>query len=300
MWSVLMRKRASFQRTVSLSVLFLTIACFCLGVNGNPSLINIFWNTTNPMFRIDNNDNVFDINMGNHPFQYDQANIICPTYPLGTPHLSMERYIIYMVSREEYENCHIGNPHPRVIAVCNKPHDIMYVTITFRSFTPTPGGLEFKPGHDYFFISTSTQHDLHRRFGGRCSTNNMKIMFKVAQNKLPPPPPSSSSSSKPDQRVISPYYGQERTTILGRDSDIHHDNSDGDTLLFSDIDSNSLEGHHISERRHSEDEKLKYFAKTAIKQEASVMKSASSVVFSTPPLQVLMSILVISFARAVL
>ncbi|TRY69963.1 hypothetical protein TCAL_04888 [Tigriopus californicus] len=159
-----MGKRASSDWTVPVRLLLvLVIVCLVPSANGTQSLINIFWNTTNPMFRIDNTDNVFDINMGNHPFQYDQANIICPSYPAGTAPLDMERYIIYMVSREEYENCHIGNPHPRVIAVCNKPHEVMYVTITFRSFTPTPGGLEFKPGHDYFFISTSTQHDLHRR-----------------------------------------------------------------------------------------------------------------------------------------
>ena len=38
---------------------------------------NIYWNTTNPMFRIDNTDNVIDINKeDNLPTEYDQANII--------------------------------------------------------------------------------------------------------------------------------------------------------------------------------------------------------------------------------
>lgn len=120
----------------------------------------------------------------------------------------------------------------------------MYFTITFRSFTPQPGGLEFQPGQDYYFIckyclslfiillscglrsilifnflwtavthnnrnkgsagreaekalqsnrfpqfsnvkilscfsATSSKDDLHRRIGGRCSTNNMKVVFKV-------------------------------------------------------------------------------------------------------------------------
>merc|ERR1711953_625450 len=57
----------------------------------------------------------------------------------------------------------------------------MYFTITFRSFTPTPGGLEFRPGHSYYFISTSSRDDLHRRVGGGCSTHNMKMIFKVHQ-----------------------------------------------------------------------------------------------------------------------
>ena len=60
----------------------------------------------------------------------------------------------------------------------------MFVTITFRSFTPTPGGLEFQPGKDYYFISTSTPDDLHNRFGGRCTTHSMKVIFKVVDNSI--------------------------------------------------------------------------------------------------------------------
>lgn len=57
----------------------------------------------------------------------------------------------------------------------------MYFTITFRSFTPQPGGLEFHPGKDYYFISTSTgsPDGLERKVGGRCATHHMKITFKV-------------------------------------------------------------------------------------------------------------------------
>ena len=145
---------------------------------------NIYWNTTNPMFRIDNTDNVIDINAeGNLPTEYDQANIICPRYRKGTRQADIEKYIIYNVSRDEYENCRIVNPNPRIIAVCDKPYDLIYFTITFRSFTPTPGGLEFKPGVDYYFISTSSRSDLYRQIGGRCTSHNMKLVFKIADNR---------------------------------------------------------------------------------------------------------------------
>merc|ERR1711971_1321898 len=60
---------------------------------------------------------------------------------------------------------------------------LLHFTITFRSFSPTPGGLEFHPGQDYYFISTSSSADLHRRVGGGCSTQNMKMIFKVSNNK---------------------------------------------------------------------------------------------------------------------
>lgn len=86
---------------------------------------------------------------------------------------------VLQVSKEEYETCRITNPSPRVIAICDKPFKTMYFTITFRPFTPQPGGLEFHPGRDYYFISTSSKEDLHRRIGGRCTTHNMKVVFKV-------------------------------------------------------------------------------------------------------------------------
>ncbi|XP_013772045.1 ephrin-B1-like isoform X3 [Limulus polyphemus] len=144
-------------------------------------LDDIYWNASNPIFRIDNTDHIIDVNKGNIPFEYDQVNIICPVYSPGTQEEDVERYIIYNVSKEEYDSCRINNPNSRVIAVCDKPHQLMYFTITFRSFTPQPGGLEFKPGQDYYFISTSGGgHDqLHQRMGGRCATHNMKIIFKV-------------------------------------------------------------------------------------------------------------------------
>ncbi|KAL0268708.1 UNVERIFIED_CONTAM: hypothetical protein PYX00_010537 [Menopon gallinae] len=130
-------------------------------------------------FRIDNTDHIIDVNKGNIPFEYDQVNIICPVYTPGTHEEDAEKYIIYNVSKEEYDTCRITNPNPRIIAICDKPYKLMYFTITFRSFTPQPGGLEFQPGQDYYFISTSSKDDLHRRIGGRCSTHNMKVVFKV-------------------------------------------------------------------------------------------------------------------------
>ena len=48
----------------------------------------------------------------------------------------------------------------------------------FRSFSPSPMQMEFKPGQSYYFISTSSDRDIHRRVGGWCSTKNMKMIFR--------------------------------------------------------------------------------------------------------------------------
>lgn len=86
------------------------------------------------------------------------------------------------MSKEEYDSCIITNSNARIIAICDRPHSVgRYFTITFRSFTPQPGGLEFKPGQDYYFISTSTgsPEDLNNRQGGSCASSHMKVTFKV-------------------------------------------------------------------------------------------------------------------------
>jgi hypothetical protein len=80
------------------------------------------------------------------------VHIICPVYEPGTYENETERYIIYNVSKVEYETCRITNADPRIIAICDKPQKLMFFTITFRPFTPQPGGLEFLPGNDYYFI----------------------------------------------------------------------------------------------------------------------------------------------------
>ena len=140
----------------------------------------VYWNSTNTMFNSDTAQNILDVNQNNLPWEYDQLNIICP---LGTS----EKHIIYSVSKEEFDSCRVSNPKPKIVAVCDRPERFKYFTITFRSFSPTPGGLEFKPGQSYYFVSTSTRKDLHRRVGGYCSTHNMKMIFKVGLMKAAEP-----------------------------------------------------------------------------------------------------------------
>ena len=172
---------SSSSRRAASSVLALLLQLVA-ATSSTTHVHNIHWNASNPMFRIDRTDNIIDINGGNHPWEYDQVNIVCPMYKPG--HVGgMEKYIIYSVSKEEYDSCRITQPSPKIVALCNQPHTRMYFTITFRSFTPTPGGLEFTPGRDYYFISTSSRSDLHRRVGGSCSTHNMKVVFRVAPAK---------------------------------------------------------------------------------------------------------------------
>ena len=193
----------------------------------------VHWNTSNPIFRIDNTDHIIDVNRGNKPWEYDQVNIICPVYRPGTHQDDIETYVIYSVSKEEYDSCRITNPNPRVIAICNKPHELMLFTITFRSFTPTPGGLEFQPGEDYYFISTSAKGDLYRRVGGHCSSHHMKMAFKVANNQND----DRSTTSRPARPVVNiPRQTSNVYSDVNDDTDVDVDARSNETDNSNDAD----------------------------------------------------------------
>ena len=162
------------MKNLNISSYFLSVLVSAALVSGS-KVRNVYWNTTTASFS--DKPMIVTVNEGNLPWEYDQLNLICPKD-------SVEEHVIYSVDREEYEDCRVRGPRPRIVAVCNRPERFMYFTITFRPFTPTPGGLEFRPGREYYFISTSSRRDIHRRVGGWCRSHNMKMMVRVADDVL--------------------------------------------------------------------------------------------------------------------
>jgi hypothetical protein len=63
-----------------------------------------------------------------------------------------------------------------------------------------------------YYPATSSREDIHRRIGGRCTTDNTKVIFKVfggdeshrttatpAKNEKPPPAPDSDGREEPPE-----------------------------------------------------------------------------------------------------
>ena len=99
--------------TLLLYVIFMHIPTFA---EAERKKLEVHWNSSNPIFRIDNTDNVFDINKGNAPWEHDQVNIMCPYYEPNVqndPNVEKEKYIIYIVSKEEFDTCRIQTSMPR-------------------------------------------------------------------------------------------------------------------------------------------------------------------------------------------
>ncbi|GAV04331.1 hypothetical protein RvY_14628 [Ramazzottius varieornatus] len=212
-------------------------------------LPDVYWNSSNPIFRIDNTDHIIDVNKS--PQEYDRVNIYCPRFPRhqsGGVTTSIDAgqnksgndgyYIIYNVSKEEYESCSVTNPSARRMVVCDNPSSdrLSYVTITFRPYSPTPNGPEFHAGHDYYFITTSTgtEAGLDNKFGGRCSSHNMRLVFKVAGGaettdnddgtqrfpppviRLPLPEPKPSYETVTITQDVPIVFSSPRRTHFGR------------------------------------------------------------------------------------
>lgn len=172
-----------------------------VGLTRDP--INIYWNSSNPIFS--STSPSIEVNRDTGPWQFDQINLICPTGPRVT-----EQHIIYSVSQDEFEACEVWSPAPKIVAVCDKPTNFLYFTITFRYFSPSPRQLEFKPGETYFFVSTSSRTNLESREGGFCSSHNMKMQFRIAESPVEAKIPKSLLRNLPVPTAFWSKYWRSR------------------------------------------------------------------------------------------
>ncbi len=146
-------------------------------------------------------DRIIDVKLG------DFLNIICPTYsfnenPQQQPYAMQQKiaeyHTIYRVSRQEYDECkikHIELKQP--ILKCDRPSESVKYTLYISKFSPVPDAIEFSPGQEYYFISTSNGlfSGLNNAQDGTCKSNNMKIIIRV-QDESPKKPPRTSPSTK--------------------------------------------------------------------------------------------------------
>ena len=133
----------------------------------------VYWNTSNPMFSSSFAQNLIIVNEHS---EFDQLHLYCPEN-------RQEKHVIYKVSRNEYETCKVINPSPAdTVMICDDSTRGQFRTITFRPLSPSPGGLEFKPGQEYYLISTSSPRNIHSRSKGACASHNMKLRIRLAKN----------------------------------------------------------------------------------------------------------------------
>ncbi|XP_038142784.1 ephrin-A2-like isoform X3 [Cyprinodon tularosa] len=86
----------------------------------------------------------------------DYLDIYCPHYEVPESAERMEHYVLYMVNYDGYMSCnHYRNGFKRW--ECNRPQSPngpLKFSEKFQLFTPFSLGFEFRPGHEYYYISS--------------------------------------------------------------------------------------------------------------------------------------------------
>ena len=150
----------------------------------------VHWNTSNSLFF---NTNIIDITSSAtksdqaQAWDYEQANIICPLYDNQVPSTLTEQYVIYNVTKFEYDQCQLSSSaNAKIVALCDTPYQPKFFTLTFRSFSPTPGAFEFHPGQKYYFISTNYHENSRgqRTKPKKCSHPPMRLVFRIKDDKF--------------------------------------------------------------------------------------------------------------------
>ncbi|KAE8294718.1 Ephrin-A2 ELF-1 EPH-related receptor tyrosine kinase ligand 6 [Larimichthys crocea] len=121
----------------------------------------------------------------------DYLDIYCPHYEAAESTERMEHYVLYMVNYDGYTTCdHHRKGFKRW--ECNRPlspNGPLKFSEKFQLFTPFSLGFEFRPGHEYYYISSP-----HPNLAGK-SCLKLKIYVKPSNDSE-----CTSSGAVPDRR----------------------------------------------------------------------------------------------------
>uniref|UniRef100_A0A5F7ZVJ3 Ephrin-A1 n=1 Tax=Macaca mulatta TaxID=9544 RepID=A0A5F7ZVJ3_MACMU len=146
----------------------------------------VFWNSSNPKFR--NEDYTIHVQLN------DYVDIICPHYEdHSVADAAMERYILYLVEREEYQLCQ-PQSKDQVRWQCNQPsakHGPEKLSEKFQRFTPFTLGKEFKEGHSYYYISKPIHQQEDRclrlkvTVNGKINDPEVRVLHSIGHSAAP-------------------------------------------------------------------------------------------------------------------
>ncbi|XP_071390180.1 ephrin-A5b-like isoform X1 [Centroberyx affinis] len=130
----------------------------------------VYWNRTN--IRFYRGDYHIDVCIN------DYLDVYCPHYMDPVSDERAERYVLYMVNYDGYSSCdHTAKGFKRW--ECNRPispNGPLKFSEKFQLFTPFSLGFEFRPGREYYYIS-STIDDRGKR-----SCLRLKVFVRPANN----------------------------------------------------------------------------------------------------------------------
>ena len=96
-----------------------------------------------------------------------KIHVICPstvtvldTVQSSKPKHELHENLWIAFDNQSFELCDTNasnagqppQPESRLLMRCDKPLELKYYTLVFQEFSPAAGGLEFKPGKEYYFL----------------------------------------------------------------------------------------------------------------------------------------------------
>ncbi|XP_043920212.1 ephrin-A5 isoform X2 [Protopterus annectens] len=109
----------------------------------------VYWNSSNTRFQRGDYHIEVCIN--------DYLDVFCPHYDDSVPEEKTECYVLYMVNYDGYRSCdHTAKGFKRW--ECNRPRSRngpLKFSEKFQLFTPFSLGFEFRPGREYYYISSA-------------------------------------------------------------------------------------------------------------------------------------------------
>ncbi|KAI3372032.1 hypothetical protein L3Q82_006902 [Scortum barcoo] len=108
----------------------------------------------------------------------DYLDVYCPHYEDTVPEERTERYVLYMVNYDGYSSCdHTAKGFKRW--ECNRPHSPngpLKFSEKFQLFTPFSLGFEFRPGREYYYISSTIAEN------GRKTCLKLKVFVRPSNS----------------------------------------------------------------------------------------------------------------------
>eukprot|EP00062_Callorhinchus_milii_P008617 gi/632951500/ref/XP_007891327.1/ PREDICTED: ephrin-A5 isoform X2 [Callorhinchus milii] len=118
----------------------------------------------------------------------DYLDVFCPHYEDSVPEDKTERYVLYMVNFDGYRSCdHTSKGFKRW--ECNRPHASngpLKFSEKFQLFTPFSLGFEFRPGREYYYISSAIPDN------GKKTCLKLKVLVRQSNDTIHEAEPSRS------------------------------------------------------------------------------------------------------------
>ncbi|VDH99473.1 ephrin-B2-like isoform X3 [Mytilus edulis] len=180
------------------SIFLIPFTSFCMPAvsvtSTGKKLPPLYWNNSNPLFST-TSDNKITVNL------FDSIDVYCPYYPPMSDNSTWEYYVIYLVSKAEYDQCTVFDPSKSLMIInCSNPtKSDVFFTIWIDPFQGFPNTPDFSSGNTYYMISSSTGKPggLSNQYQdiGACHTKNMKLKIDICCSSTNNNTQDSSSTS---------------------------------------------------------------------------------------------------------